>query len=103
MNLPPEYQKKGVAIGDVGRVTPEGVFDFFFNIYLPDGHPINGNDVPDDFSPLQPYMSKDIVKLDFDPGSYVAAPSIEVRDAKVDSAYVLPGHAEKQLMTMNLF
>ncbi|KAF8212080.1 hypothetical protein K438DRAFT_1226131 [Mycena galopus ATCC 62051] len=84
-NLPPQYQKRGVGIGDVGRVTPEGVFDFFFNIYLPPQHPINANDVPDDFSPLEPYASKDIVELDFDPGNYVASRSIEVRDCDDDS------------------
>ncbi|KAJ6544981.1 hypothetical protein DFH09DRAFT_927780, partial [Mycena vulgaris] len=56
-NLPPEYRRKGVAIGDVGRVTPEGIFDFFFNIYLPADHPINANAVPEGFSPLTTYIS----------------------------------------------
>ncbi|KAJ7847076.1 hypothetical protein B0H13DRAFT_1534568, partial [Mycena leptocephala] len=41
INLPVQYRREGVAIGDVGRVTPEGNFDFFFNIYLPADHPIN--------------------------------------------------------------
>ncbi|KAJ7603735.1 hypothetical protein FB45DRAFT_709836, partial [Roridomyces roridus] len=51
-NLPPDYKHHGVSIGDVGTVTPQGVFRFFFNIYLPAEHPINHNDVPDNFSPL---------------------------------------------------
>ncbi|KAJ7804236.1 hypothetical protein B0H13DRAFT_1744710 [Mycena leptocephala] len=46
-NLPAEYRTNGIAIGDVGRVTPEGIFDFFFNIYLSADHPINDNDVPE--------------------------------------------------------
>ncbi|KAJ7919012.1 hypothetical protein B0H13DRAFT_1543482, partial [Mycena leptocephala] len=79
-NLPAEYQRKGVSIGDVGRVTPEGIFDFFFNIYLPAHHPINANDVPEDFSPLTPYAQKDVVHLDFDPGNYVSSSSIHAWD-----------------------
>ncbi|KAF8157608.1 hypothetical protein K438DRAFT_1528975, partial [Mycena galopus ATCC 62051] len=39
--LPTEYQECGVQIGDVGTITPEGSFDFFFNIFLPADHPIN--------------------------------------------------------------
>ncbi|KAJ7807128.1 hypothetical protein B0H14DRAFT_2179246, partial [Mycena olivaceomarginata] len=50
--LPLEYRRKGIEIGDVGRITPEGSFDFFFNIYLPADHPINNNDIPEGFSPL---------------------------------------------------
>ncbi|KAJ7471382.1 hypothetical protein B0H11DRAFT_1680279, partial [Mycena galericulata] len=48
----PQLQRRGLAIGDVGRVTPEGIFDFFFNIYLPADHPVNANDVPENFYPL---------------------------------------------------
>ncbi|KAJ6525524.1 hypothetical protein DFH09DRAFT_1046350 [Mycena vulgaris] len=87
-NLPAEYQRKGVSIGDVGRVTPEGVFDFFFNIYLPSDHPINANDVPEDFSPLTPYTRKDVVRLDFDPGNYVSSSSIHAWDPDAFSEYV---------------
>ncbi|KAJ7639556.1 hypothetical protein FB45DRAFT_1024282 [Roridomyces roridus] len=64
-NLPPEYGARGVSIGDVGRVTPEGVFDFFFNIYLPADHPINANDVPAFFCSVAAYVSTSAVhKLD---------------------------------------
>ncbi|KAJ7852070.1 hypothetical protein B0H14DRAFT_814091 [Mycena olivaceomarginata] len=34
-NLAPEYRRKGVSIGDVGTITPQGTFDYFFNIYPP--------------------------------------------------------------------
>ncbi|KAJ7679595.1 hypothetical protein B0H17DRAFT_910771, partial [Mycena rosella] len=40
-NLPQEYQREGVAIGDVCMVTPEGILEFFFNIYLDADNPIN--------------------------------------------------------------
>ena len=76
-NLPAEYRKGGVQIGDVGRITPEGIFDFFFNIYLPSEHPINANFVPDDFHPLTRYVSRDIVHVEFDPGNYVSTSSVQ--------------------------
>ncbi|KAJ6560135.1 hypothetical protein B0H19DRAFT_945502, partial [Mycena capillaripes] len=76
INLPAEYRRCGVAIGDVGRVNAEGDFEFFFNIYLPADHPINVN-VPEDFVPLSPYDPMDIGHYDFDPGDYVSTPSIQ--------------------------
>ena len=66
-----------LGIGDVGRITPEGIFDFFFNIYLPSEHPINANFVPDDFHPLTRYVSRDIVHVEFDPGNYVSTSSVQ--------------------------
>ncbi|KAJ7868179.1 hypothetical protein B0H13DRAFT_1059389 [Mycena leptocephala] len=79
-NLPVEYQRNGVAIGDVGRVTPDGVFDFFFNIYLHAENPINANFVPDDFSPLARYSPRDIGPREFEPGNYVSSTFIQVSD-----------------------
>ncbi|KAJ6520880.1 hypothetical protein DFH09DRAFT_225085, partial [Mycena vulgaris] len=67
-NLPAEYQRSGVRIGDVGRVTPEGAFDFLFNIYHPSEHPININGVPEEFSPLPSYLAGDVVRLNYGPG-----------------------------------
>ncbi|KAJ7476219.1 hypothetical protein FB451DRAFT_269461 [Mycena latifolia] len=74
-NLPMEYQRTGVTIGDVGRVTPEGAFDFFFNIYCPSDHPVNA-DVPEGFVPLSLYDAIDVFHLDIEPGSYVSSPSV---------------------------
>ncbi|KAJ7067230.1 hypothetical protein C8F01DRAFT_663039 [Mycena amicta] len=59
-NLPAEYRRRGISIGDVGRVTPEGGFDFFFNIYLPENHPINDNYIPDGFCPLNRFDARDV-------------------------------------------
>jgi hypothetical protein len=75
-NLPAEYRRNGVAIGDIGRVTPEGIFDFFFNIYLPLDHAINAN-IPEDFSPMPAYAPIDVFHLDFSPGDYVSSPTVQ--------------------------
>ncbi|KAJ7887850.1 hypothetical protein B0H14DRAFT_2562619 [Mycena olivaceomarginata] len=53
INLPAQYREKGVAIGDVGTVTVDGDFDFFFNIY------INGLK---DLIPLPPYHPMEDIK-----------------------------------------
>jgi hypothetical protein len=76
INLPAQYQWKGVAIGDVGTVTVEGDFDFFFNIYLPPEDPIN-TDAPGDFVPLSAYSSGDIRHYNIVPGDYVSTASID--------------------------
>ncbi|KAJ7126735.1 hypothetical protein C8R44DRAFT_667434, partial [Mycena epipterygia] len=83
-NLPLEYQRSGVAIGDVGRVTPEGIFDFFFNIYLPPEHPINAN-IPEDFYPMPHYASVDVLHLDFGPGNYVSTSTVQKVDLDAPS------------------
>ncbi|KAJ7838908.1 hypothetical protein B0H14DRAFT_3699302 [Mycena olivaceomarginata] len=74
--LPPEYQTSGIQIGDVGTVTPEGLFDCFFNIYLPADHPINLDNVPDDFCPLQKYNERDLLIIHHAAGNYVSTPSV---------------------------
>ncbi|KAJ7909983.1 hypothetical protein B0H13DRAFT_618171 [Mycena leptocephala] len=80
-SLPAEYRRNGVAIGDVGRLTPEGTFDFFFNIFLPADHPVNNNNVPEDFHPLPSYASNgDISDKDHDPGDHVSTLSVQMRD-----------------------
>ncbi|KAJ6451933.1 hypothetical protein C8R45DRAFT_848119, partial [Mycena sanguinolenta] len=72
--LPDEYQENGIQIGDIGTVTPEGLFDFLFNIYLPADHPININGVPHGFYPLQRYNDRtDIIVIDHEPGDYYNA------------------------------
>jgi hypothetical protein len=78
--LPQEYQRGGVAIGDVGRITPEGAFDFFFNIYLPADHPINNNNVPENFCPLPLYESLDVYDRSYRPGHHVSTPSVQRLD-----------------------
>jgi hypothetical protein len=58
---------------------PKGYLIFFFNIYLPADHPVNDNDVPEDFYPLPwHYSSKDVFELYYDPGSCVSTSCVEM-------------------------
>lgn len=50
--LPDAYLEKGISIGDVGTITPDGSFDFLFNICEAGDGPVNCNDVPSGFAPL---------------------------------------------------
>ncbi|KAJ7056492.1 hypothetical protein C8F01DRAFT_1234006, partial [Mycena amicta] len=77
-NLPIEYKKMGICFGDVGAVTPEGGWDFFFNIYCSANHPINCNGVPDGFYCLDPVKDADIYIGTFPPGSHVTSSDIEL-------------------------
>ncbi|KAJ7482536.1 hypothetical protein FB451DRAFT_1393872 [Mycena latifolia] len=85
-NLPREYRDRGLAIGDVGRVTPEGIFDFFFNIYLPADHPINANRVPENFRPLTPYVAMDVIHHDYAPGDYVSTASVQKLESRLSAS-----------------
>ncbi|KAJ7476138.1 hypothetical protein FB451DRAFT_268229 [Mycena latifolia] len=79
-NLPAEYRTSGVRIGHVGRVTPEGAFDPFFNIYYSAEHPINSRGVPENFVPLPMYREEDVFPVDRKPGDYVSTPSVQESD-----------------------
>ncbi|KAJ7614102.1 hypothetical protein FB45DRAFT_758807 [Roridomyces roridus] len=89
-NLPQEYQRHGVSIGDVGRVTPEGAFDFFFNIYLPVDDPVNAIGTPENFCPLTPsYDSADMTPLEYSAEDYVSTRSSLVKlDTRPQPMYV---------------
>ncbi|KAF9488649.1 hypothetical protein BDN71DRAFT_1512853 [Pleurotus eryngii] len=46
------YRTKGVRIGDVGCITPEGAFQTLFNIRAPPDHPVNRRGVPEGFEQI---------------------------------------------------
>jgi hypothetical protein len=52
-DLPPEYLETGILVGDVGILTPEGGFDYLFNICYPANHPVNNRGVPEEFIPIE--------------------------------------------------
>ncbi|KIM47217.1 hypothetical protein M413DRAFT_23455 [Hebeloma cylindrosporum] len=71
--LPIEYRRKGICVGDVGIITDYGGFDFMFNICLPRDHPINPNDLPDDFISLRPPLKSTDIRgyTEFKMNSYL--------------------------------
>ncbi|KAJ7877994.1 hypothetical protein B0H14DRAFT_1664483 [Mycena olivaceomarginata] len=83
-SLPQEYQIHGVAIGDVGSISPEGSFDFFFNIYLPANHPINNDQVPEMFCPLPCYESQEVYEKLYGAGDHVSTSTMERLDTNIN-------------------
>ena len=78
--LSPSYQRQGVSIGDVGIFTPDGGFDFLFNVCLPAGHPSNPEALPEGFVPLE-LKPTDVRKFHaHSPHSHLASPSVKRRE-----------------------
>lgn len=73
-NLPIEYRRTGVRIGDVGIITPNGGFSFLFNICLPHDDPVN-QQLPEHFSPISEAIHIDCF-AEFDNGSHLASASV---------------------------
>jgi hypothetical protein len=78
-NLPSPYRKKGVQIGDVGILAPDGSFSFLFNICVSRNDPINPPTLPEEFAPVHPPIDPiDIRRFaTFKAGSYLASTSVE--------------------------
>ncbi len=77
--LPDTYRERGISIGDVGIITPEGGFDFLFNICLPAEDPINAGDLPQGFMPIDPLNKRDIREFrEFQRGQYLGS-SVRVK------------------------
>ncbi|KJA14911.1 hypothetical protein HYPSUDRAFT_412822 [Hypholoma sublateritium FD-334 SS-4] len=80
-NLPVEYRRTGISIGDVGLVTADGSFDFLFNILLPPDHHVHVGRVPETFSPLHPPLRLEDIEIQeqFTEDSYLASATVEKR------------------------
>lgn len=83
MSLPASYRSSGVSVGDVGIITPEGGFSFFFNVFHEAMHPINaGMLLPQNFVPFVPRGPSDVEVLkESSAMSYISDKSI----ARIDS------------------
>jgi hypothetical protein len=60
-NLPEAYRNRGIQIGDVGIIRPDGGFEYFFSIACTENNPINKNrrGVPDGFEVYSPFVDSD--------------------------------------------
>ncbi|KAF5310136.1 hypothetical protein D9619_010570 [Psilocybe cf. subviscida] len=76
--LPTLNRTLGVSLGDVGMLTPEGGFDFLFNILHDATHPINAvAGVPEGFVPFRQTKGSGHVEfVEWNAGSYLTSPSM---------------------------
>lgn len=72
----PQLNPEGVQIGDLGSVTPEGIFEVFFNIFLPP----DGARTPEDFTPMLMYDLTDVLNHKYDAGDYVSTSTVQKMD-----------------------
>ncbi|KAF8886953.1 hypothetical protein BD779DRAFT_542735 [Infundibulicybe gibba] len=87
------YRTKGVRIGDVGYVTPEGAFETLFNVRAAPEDPINERGVPEGFQQIA-VAPEDLVHLPHfhQPGSVVTSASAKGRSCQMDlSTAGIPG------------
>ncbi|KAJ6492851.1 hypothetical protein C8R47DRAFT_424132 [Mycena vitilis] len=82
-HIPVSHRQNGISLGDVGIITPKGLFDFFFNIFVPRDHPLNGEgkNVPDGFSPCD--WTGNTLQTSMPAGSTISSSSIDVKVARV--------------------
>ena len=87
ISLPKLNRRLGVCLGDVGVLTPEGGFNYLFNVLHDAAHPINAPlGVPEGFVPLVLDVPTELEFVEWNGGSYLADPSI----IRVDNGDVLP-------------
>jgi hypothetical protein len=74
---PPQYEKEGVSIGDVGLITFDGRFDILFNVFSSSADD-NENFAPPTLQRLPQIQSRDIIwPLDVhSPGSVFKSSSV---------------------------
>jgi len=74
-NLRMEYRKRGVRIGDVGRITPDGAFDFMFNIDSSQATSVNPPNLPTNFETIPPIEIRS--KRYFKPGQHLLSEHVK--------------------------
>ena len=80
VSRPHEHQLRGVGIGDVGTMGPDGDFTFCFNIFLDPKDSIHNTWLPpnfEQFEPSKPIRSTEVSEH-FRPGTVIASSGIHV-------------------------
>uniref|UniRef100_A0A0W0G752 G domain-containing protein n=1 Tax=Moniliophthora roreri TaxID=221103 RepID=A0A0W0G752_MONRR len=91
-DLPVEYLDQGVRIGDVGIVTPDGGFDFLFNVCLPVDHPINqSRGTPDNFVHIPWNGQTYQIQNRFRPGIPIFSRRGSQRQLSIEGSVIVPG------------
>ncbi|KAJ7067429.1 hypothetical protein C8F01DRAFT_667634 [Mycena amicta] len=89
-NLPAEYQKVGVSIGDVGLFR-DGSFEVLFNACWPPGYSINAQfGVPSGFEPFTVEKSAVTKRLYHSPGTIITTAAICEVSLGVGASSVIP-------------
>ncbi|KAF9001524.1 hypothetical protein BDQ17DRAFT_1244342, partial [Cyathus striatus] len=96
--LPLEYRRKGISVGDVGIITHNGSFDFLFNISLPAEHPINPNDLPDDFVYIPESKLRKAFQNSFNPSALSVVSNLDINGDKGAILSLPDGASEEDLI-----
>ncbi|KAJ7613700.1 hypothetical protein DFH06DRAFT_137550 [Mycena polygramma] len=90
--IPVAHRKYGISLGDVGLITPDGAFDFMFNIFAAKNDPINGKgeNVPAGFSPCS--WSHHERDSSMPAGSTIFSRDIDVEVAALPMLHPAPFH-----------
>ncbi|KAF9525138.1 hypothetical protein CPB83DRAFT_772660, partial [Crepidotus variabilis] len=79
--LPIDYRRKGLSVGDVGILNPDGGFSFLFNVFMSSKDSINLGRVPPSFESLSPPDDMDFEERDcFGEWSAVTSRSVKRSD-----------------------
>ncbi|KAJ3832577.1 hypothetical protein F5878DRAFT_547974 [Lentinula raphanica] len=87
--LPEVYKKNGAHIGDVGRVTRFGEFDYLFNVCHGADHELNRGRVPEGFEPISNFDADGIIENEYHMADSVLSDPIRIhqRDIQIENSF----------------
>lgn len=84
-NLPEEYKREGVRVGDVLTLNGFGGFSFLFNVCLAPEHPVNAGRVPPDFKLLSDLDDSQrlVYRQQYEPESHIASNQSHIHKTQI--------------------